>query len=402
MDGVQLAKSIMAGFVSIGLTGAHLENQFSQRRLMLGGFAQVAPPPPEVPLPKGLKRPAFRQATPGDQAVAQRLIVGDPLEQKLLNWHYTQAAAKLAWNSPQLIGERALLGRLGWRYTPAQQNLLLPAALTSDGEQLLDRVDSLLRRGQIVEPAFRFLDLVETLPAARAAFTDRLRANPSWRRFYLKAAGRMQDAGQQTARIATFNALLATRGSVDRSEIGPFLNQLVASGRGEEAYRLWERYLGRRLQQPLFDGTFTHAQEIGSRPETIIAFEWQFAYGPGFSTRVGSGRPGVAIRSDGRGVPVLLSQYVRVQPGRTYALSVRGDGTSGDTVARRLDYALICGNERYEFQFAEQRGAVALFKAAVPASACPVPQMTLAPSLASSASAFDGRLISLELEEQKI
>ena len=402
MDAVQLAKAAVAGVLSLGLTAGYLENQFSQRQLMLGGYAQVAAPPPEVPLPKGMVRPNFRKATAQDWATGVRLIVEDPLEQRLLNWHYAQRAGELAWNSPQLNRERVLLGKLGWRHTPSQQNLLLPAALTSDGEQLLDRVDSLLRRGQIVEPAFRFLDMVETLPAARRVFIERLQAKPSWRPFYMKAAGQMRDPRQQTARISTFNALLTTPSEVERAEIGPFLNQLVTSGRGEEAYRLWLRYLGRSARSPLFDGTFAHAQEVGSRPETSIPFEWQFAYGPGFSTRLASGRQGVAIRSDGSGVPVLMSQFVRVRPGRSYLLEVTSDTGGTDAVARRLDYALICGNERYEFQFSGQRDNLSTFTAAVPATACPVPQFTLAPSLAASASRFEGRLLSLALEEQKV
>lgn len=323
-----------------------------EQRLLRGRLPQMAPLPATLKLPPGVTVPPTPRASDEQMAKLDQALVRDPLDPRLLNLHFVQRTLREGSASPAVQSELQLVSRLGWRHTPAQQNLMVRAALENRLGEVLDRIDALLRRQRATPQIFNFLGVVEATPEFRPLVIKRLSDRVPWRESYLMNGGNLSDPRAIDARFATLETLLDRGHSLTRREIGPFLTSAVAAGRGERAYRLWTRQA--RQTGPagsvVFDADFRHAQALGPRPVATIPFEWQFSSGLGYrAAPSGRDRGGASLSWDGRGAPEFMYQLVRLQPGRAMLTVTAGEA---DTASQALAFALRCPSTNAEFELA--------------------------------------------------
>lgn len=320
----------------------------------------------------------------------------DPLNQNALNLAYVNAVRRNE-DPARLARYRTLLGALGWRSTPAQQNLLVAAAESGDFTQVMDRVDGLLRRNKFVREVDPFIAAVESDPRTRAALVAKLRLDPPWREMLLLRGGELRGAERLADRAATMNAILDRGARLSRVEVAPFLAAAASGGDPFGAHRLWSRTLRQRTTGGLlYDGGFKVAAEQGVRPPLPVPFEWSFGNGDGFTTQVGS-EGGLFIRWSGRGLPVLLSQPVRLPAGAGgYRLHVETDRPSLPVIAGKLSIALSCGEQVAEFREAS-RGPRSLDLVST-SPMCTMPTFTVVGRLQEVAEPMTATLTELRLE----
>jgi hypothetical protein len=339
---------------------------------------------------------AAKSLTPASDAAARSALWLDPLNQNALNLAYVHAFRRNE-DPARLARFRMVLARLGWRSTPAQQNLLVAAAQRNDFAEVMDRVDGLLRRNKFAREIDPFIAAVESDPQTRAALVRKLRINPPWREMLLLRGGELRGSERLDDRAATMNAVLDGGAKLSRIEVSPFLTTAAASGELVSAHQLWSRTLRRPTEGGLlYDGGFKVAAEQGVRPPLPVPFEWTFGNGDGYTTQVGSDG-GLFLRWSGRGIPVLLSQPIRVPAdARGYQLHVETDRSSVPVIASKLALTLVCGKQVAEFR-PVSRNATSLDLAAGPL-ACNMPMFTISGRLQDVAEPTTATLAKLHLK----
>lgn len=325
--------------LSLGGAGYSIAMQVERTRILTATVSSQIVPLPVGALPPGTAQPVTRPLNAGHRRAITRLLWRDPLNPRLTNLLYADA---MRTAGPDLQARQAaLLARMGWRFTPAQQNLMVRAALTGDYIQVIDRVDALLRRQKLLGPAFATLNAMEALPQVQSAVISRLRGQPVWRRDYLSVIGPQSAPALLDARLRTLTALLATPTGVGREEMASSLTALDASGRGRAAHRLWLQRAGAPAGELLYDPDFRQAAAIVGTSDVATPFEWRFNQDLGYAA--GPSLDGVMITWDHRGLPVFLSQRVPVMPGRRYILAVQAHSDTGEPQPL-LAPDMICGN----------------------------------------------------------
>jgi len=346
--GIRFAAAALVGlgslFASAYSLGAQVEDtQFSA----LTAAAQIAPLPEGV-LPPGTPLPPEQPAlTPALRKNVEKQVWRDPLSPRMVNLLFADAVRT---EKPAEIVDRLadLLAQLSWRYTPAQQNLILRALVAGDAEDVMDRVDALLRRQRQPALAYTALAAMEAIPEVEETIVQKLAVQPAWRAGYLTVISPQSQPALLDARARTLAALLRTRGGMTREEMAPSLIALTASGRVEAAHRLWSMKNGERsggenlVYDPDFKDAFAHAggAELG------IPFEWRLGRDLGYAAYAAA--DGVAINWDRRGVPIFLTQTLPLQSGRSYALLLQGEADSA-SLTQLLSPALLCGAEAVRF-----------------------------------------------------
>lgn len=342
------------GVALLSLIGAGFSMRVEDvtRELSEGAIVRAVPVPAEY-VPDGVTLPPEPpRLTPAQHKALGAALWRDPLDQGLFNLLYVDAVLSPS-EKQQGTPDARLLSALGWRHTPAQQNLILRAALLPDNRQVVDRVDGLLRRQKVPEFGFAMLNAMEAIPEVQGLVEAKLRARPGWRADYLSVVPSPAPPELLTERARTLRQLSAARGGISRAELAPLLRALTAAGRTLEAYALWTAFAGTTgSSEALYDPQFRQAArqaglaEIGSAGGEV-PFEWRFYQGPGFSAEpVGDG--GVALNWDGRGVPVFLTQLVPVAPGQRYVLALKGPSGSAD-LKNALSPSLACGTVSIDF-----------------------------------------------------
>ena len=338
---------------------------------------------------------APRAATvpPAALAGARTALRRAPLNQDAANVLYYGAA-----RGGDAGREGEALARLGWRSTAAQQNLIADAARREDFAEVLERVDSLLRRGKLGPQLDPFLRLVESDRGTRAALVAKLRRTPPWREGFLIRGGELRGRDALAARAAVMSGLIGHGEPLQRMEVSPFLQAAIAGGEVLVAHRLWSRTLKRPGEGGLlYDGRFRAASEQGTRPQLPVPFEWRFETGDGFTTSVGSDGSAF-LRWNGRGVPVVLSQLVSVPPGaRGFRLVVEGDAPTVPVVADRLQASLTCGGRGVEFR-PVRREPTRLTLEAGPLRGCAHPTFALAGRLQDQPEALTASIAGMRLD----
>lgn len=359
---------LSVGAVSLGAAGWSAAQHADAMSLAASRPAQAVPPPREF-VPPGTRVSGV--PTPLTASQRQRLsaaIWRDPLDQRLFNYLYVDKIRTAGAGAASLPAARAL-ARLGWRYTPAQQNLMLRSAVDGRFGDVIDRADALLRRQKLTDQAITMLVAMEAIPQVHQTVVDKLLGDPMWRHDYLVRIGARAPTQILDARLDTMRVLLRTPDDVSRAELAPTLEALFANGRGRDAYQLWARKAGpRRAGNALRDGNFREAVSL-TGDELRVPFEWRLNQNLGFSTNA-EGR-GVVINWDGRGVPVFMTQVVPVLPGRRYAATIRGRSDSGE-LSQLLSPSLICGQVTVTFDAVAGGAGGARFQSAPVPARCDV------------------------------
>lgn len=301
--------------------------------------ARTVPVPPEL-IPAGATLPPMPPPlTLGQVRQLRAALWRDPLDAALVNILYVDAVRKRGAGAATRSIARTL-ALLGWRHSFAQQNLMLRAAIDQRFNEVIDRVDGLMRRQKATDQAITMLIAMETLPQVHKAVVAKLLGRPMWRYEYLVRIGPQAPALFLDARYDTVRTLLSAPGGMSRAELAPSVQSLVANGRAHAAYLLWSRKAGPISGINVLRDSEFHTAAALSGNDTVIPFEWQFNQSLGYSADANG--QGVSINWDGRGVPVFMTQLVPVVSGRSYRLSVEGHADSGN-FADMLAPTLTCG-----------------------------------------------------------
>lgn len=390
------ARAAAAGLLSLATAGYSVAVQLEDIRLLNGHpLANLAPLPVGMTPTGGALPPAKPVLTVRERDGLARAIWRDPLDPKLFNLLHTEAI-RLGQPAAQLRRQRELLSRLGWRYTMAQQNLLLQAAIDERYDEVIDRADALLRRQKLPTLSYELLWTLEAAPGTQAKVVRRLRGMPPWRRDYLSVVNPQTPQPRLVARVATMDALIAAPGGVSREEMAPSLVALAAAGYGRDAYRVWLHHIGRRDGRNLiYDPEFGQAAALAGTADLAIPFEWRLNQDLGYAAQVATG--GITINWDGRGVPVFLSQAVPVIPSQRYALSIQGRSSVG-SLSSLLAPALSCGVKTVPFVRAGNGPGEASYQSGPLPSECDMAILTVAGALDSGMGSVDMNVTRIVLQ----
>jgi len=269
-------------------------------------------------------------------------LAANPLDQKIVNG-VIAARLRATGDIGRARREVALLRQLGWRNTNALQNLLWLAGTTSptDLPLMMDTLDALLRREQLLGQVYPVLNLMTTDPAFRAILARRLARHPPWRLYYLMSASDLSRPDQIEGRYLLMRAIQRSGGRLARNEIAPVLPKLIGIGRPEQAFALWGTQAA-GVSMPLTDTNFAFAAGPVSADTLPVPFEWQLKSGSGYVVDAGRDDHGsfMSIDWSGRGTPSFASQRTTARAGR-YRLVVTADPPMS-TVANRIGFRLLC------------------------------------------------------------
>jgi len=385
-EAVRYAGAVLAGLLSLSGVAYSAKLQVAEARLFVGDVgAQIAPLPDGL-LPTGIPRPSYQPPLGVEQRRALRgALYHDPLDARLFNLIYVDGV-RTGETAGQIRHNAELLGQLGWRYTPAQLNLLFRNLLDNRFDVVLDHIDALLRRRKLSSVATSMLMTMETIPEGHREVVDRLQGNPGWRRDYLSVIGPQTSSVTLEARTATIAALLRTPQGMTRDEIAPSLNALVATGRARAAHSLWIRHVrglpdGNLVYDPRFQEVA--AAEMSDRR---IPFEWSLGAGLNYAARLS--QEGVTISWDRSGVPTFLSQLVPLSPGRGYALTVRGRSDTQD-LSKLLAPVITCAATNTRFIVAASTSGYVRYTASALPESCNMGVLTISGALDTGAGGVD-------------
>lgn len=298
-----------------------------------------------------VKTPKF---DPGFATRVHAAVLRAPLDQRTFNaWYVYETASDPGMSSAQRAAGTEQLARLGWRYTPAQLNLLYAYALTNDIKSVFTRADGLLRRDVAMAPMLQMLWTIERSGQARTQLTTVLSRNPLWRAPFLRSGVGLNNAAAVTARAITIKDLLSQGHTVSRAEIAPLIQRMVALNQIVPAYTIWHQALPQRTGNGIFDPHFTVAasDEANGLAGDTIPFEWTANSGNGLSVDFrgisGAGTGEVRIQWNGIGVPVLLRQTFRITPDH-YLLKITGSDANLGLLSK-LQFSVHCPGSTIRF-----------------------------------------------------
>jgi hypothetical protein len=326
---------------TLSFVAAAYSGVVQQRRLLLLADlvpAQLAPIPRES-LPAGAVIPS---PSPPLTAEQTRTIVlnlwRSPLDEQSFNLLYTDGLRTHA-TAPVVTHRAALLAKLGWRFTPLDQNLIIRGATNGNYQEVVDRADALLRRQKIDELAISIMQAMEARPEVHRYVVEKLKGNPPWRPEYLASTTPQSGPVLLARRAQTLDVLIGTR-SLAKGEITPSLAAMAGVGMARAAHDLWIRWSGQRSANLVYDSRFRAAAAADQTVALASPFEWKLGRDTNYSTSAADN--GIEIDWDRRGVPTFLSQLVPVAPGNAYVLTIAGhaDGAPLSTI---LAPAIVCG-----------------------------------------------------------
>lgn len=326
----------------------------------------------------------------------RRAVVARPLDQARVNALYVAAVSEGDRAQARTIA--SVLGRLGWRYTPAQQNLMYQAAIDYRFDEVLTRSEALLRRQQLPVETLTVLHAMELGAAFRPALARALAGRPTWRTDFLTGRRGMASPRQLDARLATLE-LMGRNGGFTRRELAPFVRALADAGRYDDAFRLRRSKLGGGVAPVgLSDSKFERAAAMNDgQDHEVMPFEWQLEHGGDASAEATnySGSSELSLRWNGNGVPIIARQRFRTAPGR-YALRITGTDARADLLAK-FDFKLLCPGRELAFdQLLGERGG-ALFLGTAGAIGCRYPELRMSGHVGDVQRRVDATLASIQL-----
>lgn len=304
-----------------------------------------------------LLAPLIEEKAPGtatlDQATLRSAIVAEPLNPAVINgavYLAAQGSGEAMLPKPEL----EVLGKLGWRSTPALQNLIYAAAKQQKLGQIADIADALLRRQDIVPQATALMNLMELAPQIQATVIEKLAANPEWRVGYLANVNGLASRQQIDARYDVIQGLDKKGQKLTRQELQPNLLQMTKLGAYDQAYAAWRQNL-RMPALPLNDPDFRQALLLREDGSELIPFEWFLVPASGAWSEIEpDGKGGaVTVHWDGKGVPDFMRQRVVLDRDR-YQLVVNGRQLDQRAMSR-ISFTLRCPAQTVYFRPVTER-----------------------------------------------
>lgn len=329
--------------------------------LILAGlfWAQISSVQNRVPLADGTMELLGASATdrlpePLLNAAMNRLADA-PNDQRTFNLLYVDTMRSDAAKAEKdKVGN--LLSRLGWRYSAAQQNLIASAIVQRDFETIVKSADSLLRREQTPNEILELLHLVEVEPETQPVLVKQLESNPIWKKAFLTRPESLKTQAQVEARGKTLKLMLEADHELDRSDLAPSLNVMANAREFEAAYDIYRTIQKTEkngvLNDPYFIQLAESANALEYRP---YPFEWtkHSKRGMQVDSIESIGKVEVRIRWDGRGTPLVLSQFLNTSIGSKYRVELAGlDATV--KLAKQLQFALLCPEGYTRFEDAQE------------------------------------------------
>lgn len=276
----------------------------------------------------------------------QSAVAAQPYSQALVNAAIVNQYLRDD-DKDRLEQNMAVVAMLGWRSTPALQNLISLAIEKPDVEAIADIGDALLRREKLVDEATTLMNLIELMPQSRKGVVRKLAARPAWRTPYLANVGTLKGIEQIDARAALTAELMAQGDELSRQELAPLLATMVTMGRTRSAYSLWRTFDGRKASL-INDPDFTYAAK-DTNPYFAMPFEWQARADNGFWLDMirEEGDAKFRINWDGRFAPEMLKQQTIIEPG-SYAVEIEGENLDSPT-AENLRFSLDCPTDAAVF-----------------------------------------------------
>lgn len=237
-----------------------------------------------------------------------------------------------------------LLAKLGWRYSVVQQNRIINALKTGDLETIVISSDALLRRNLTENRIIDLLYLVEIEQGTQQYLVKQLSFNPGWRNVFFRRPNALRSEAQIEARARTLNMMLDSGDQISRSNMAPSLFAMANSGKLDMAMDIFQKYVGTTSEEIINDPTF---QELARAQNTAdyrsLPFEWikHDTRGLQISAIEGESETAVRIKWDGRGTPLMFSQFVKIAADQQYHLQVTGSDATPD-LTRRLQFSLSC------------------------------------------------------------
>ena len=247
------------------------------------------------------------------RAAAARALAIVPIDAQAVRAH---GFADLVLDQPQR-GSRLLQtgAALGWRDTLLQLWLAERAREVGSAGISAERIDALLRRGQLPDALMPEMRATYMAPGGVAAVVARLADRPSWRQGFFNAISR--DAALSVPRTLDFLATLRKAGvPVTASETMLIRWRLADSGDIAGARQVWLASGGRGL---IADGGFESVP--APLPSGVIPYAWGAPKLPGIRVvpadrgADGTGHA-VQIISDGLSSGTALAQAITLPPGR--------------------------------------------------------------------------------------
>jgi len=327
-------RAALYGLFFLGLLGGMLVIQF----MSLQHRAPLAPRTMEL-LGTEVDSADFRPVL----AIAKRRLAKAPNDASSLNLLYVAAInEKPDGPAAQYIG--TLLSQLGWRNTAALQNLIMTATAERDFEAIVKISDALLRRNQASDQILTLLRLVEVEPDTRRYLVRQLAFDPPWEAKFLRTLDTPATATQTSARGQTLEMMLADGQEIERKDLGPSLDAMVQTGEIGTAWDLYRAYSKSGSRSIITDPGFLRLAQSRDIPEyRALPFDWQdhSTRGLQIGATESIGKAHINILWNGRGMPLMLSQYVKVDTGKNYNLMLTGLDATPELL-RRLQFSLSC------------------------------------------------------------
>lgn len=332
---------------------------------------------------------------------ARRLVAQQPLDQAMLNLIF---AAETRGDMSEERRDRfaRALGDLGWRDTPAQQNLIVEAARLRDPKAAVLRADALLRRGKLVDGILPIMVRLESFPEAAELLIERLALEPDWRQAYFRLGAVLSDPATLDARVQLFDRMLAKGMSLSHTELKPSLDALMRAGRRADAAHLALRANRDGAAAPLYDPEFAKMIALTARDrESPLPFEWETFSRPGISAQiVPRGDAGqLLIRWNGVGVPTFARTMVLISDIEAPRLVVMAGGRQDTAALAKLGFALVCprkGGAIFAPEAIDQEDHIARFRLSAPVP-CDFPDLVVAGRPQANDAAVDVAIDSIRL-----
>jgi hypothetical protein len=303
-----------------------------------------------------------------------RLLDSGPLDQDGLNLLFSARVHK-GIDDQQRNAIAFALGKLGWRSTHAQRNLVVEALNRGDNGEALLRIDALLRRDKLRETILPVLRLIEQDPEVTTLLVERLGRQPNWRQDYFAGVEHLADPAARVARTQLFDRMIRDHRKLDREELRPSLEAFVEQGEPDRAFALLrELGYGRSGKALNYDADFSKAAALSEHGSwKALPSEWAMSNRNGISVRAlgESGGSYLAVRWDGAGSPWLMRQLVDLGGQRQPALEVRTESDRDWRELRRLGFQWQCAGQsplRFDTTMGDQINNRVLFTLPAPSS----------------------------------
>lgn len=246
--------------------------------------------------------------TPARIESTRHLIATFPLNSRLKNFYLVSLASQITRvSSDEFAIAKDLLAAGGFRYTPAQQNLMVLAAQDGDVRSLILRADALLRRGRLEPQVFELLRVSLNSVPVRREIVRTVGAGPYWRGSFLASLAAPSKPFSPKVLLSFLSELAASGSPASRDELAPIMFSLTAAGDYETTYKIWQSLNSRFKRDNFIDSLrVVHGRRAIGVSDNALPFDWSISeagaiialqasdderYGLTFSSALAAGDP---------------------------------------------------------------------------------------------------------------